>query len=629
MSQQSWNEVVPPTPPTSATEKPQCLECGLPTPHHADSCSEAADTVSPVTPHPRASPTLLTRVRSQKAKGLLNAHRIIQKLFPHLGHPSGFFYLRVWGVHQEPEVTPEDWKRYRVPFNTLMARPCPPKAQHGWVESRRVKNRSQLAKVVKETHAEDPQGEVMLTSWVDSQYSAVFRMRSGAVTIGPGHDGATAGKKSVTIPVVSMNMSDIHQSKKIQDLLGFTKVPIFESDIFAELLYSPKTRKTTLVQLREGPIQRARQPDLVPRFISRVRTVYEIPVDKDVDLLQVSKELSALDPDKDVVYHPGGSLASHVAIHCSILGINYFTSHRPKEASEVAGVPLKPRLSSSMWTKQFLSGVSAGIGQLKRLIQTRSSTDTAIATTNTPVARIVALATAIVHNLVMLPQTSEFVRFRGFAYGVYLYAGALACLGEARHHPNDPYKGVHRETTYKSLAEKPVKQLLPQVYEAYWNFLDDTWATRGSYGGPSWAACASRVLRMYQLLVSSNSNNNLRLNTQAELNAAVNEAHNGGWWLNKFCANFWMERAADSPGMTMALLMGEAYEVLTAKPSRPIFFTEEIPHTSLKPGDKLEVVGRVKDGVNLRLSNGRMILLKTSMDKLQAYDALFNGFGSI
>ena len=85
------------------------------------------------------------------------------------------------------------------PDATWLARPCPVTPRHGFVESRIVKTVGDLRAVCEETTLADPRGEILLMPFVENHnYSAV--LTDQGLSIGTGHDGATAGKDAQLVP---------------------------------------------------------------------------------------------------------------------------------------------------------------------------------------------------------------------------------------------------------------------------------------------------------------------------------------------------------------------------------------------------------------------------------------------
>ena len=79
----------------------------------------------------------------------------------------------------------------------LFARPCPVKPQHGFVDSRIVKDKKAAKRVFREALEADPKAEMLLMPLVKADFSAIWA--PGLLSIGPGNDGATSGHKSLGV----------------------------------------------------------------------------------------------------------------------------------------------------------------------------------------------------------------------------------------------------------------------------------------------------------------------------------------------------------------------------------------------------------------------------------------------
>src|ERR1035437_7070023 len=88
------------------------------------------------------------------------------------------------------------WKPIKFP---CFARPCPKRPRHGFVDSKVVNNPEEAAELIQKTLEIDPDGEVLFAPILDATYSAIWT--PGLISIGPGNDGATAGKNSFALKV--------------------------------------------------------------------------------------------------------------------------------------------------------------------------------------------------------------------------------------------------------------------------------------------------------------------------------------------------------------------------------------------------------------------------------------------
>ena len=128
--------------------------------------------------------TWAVKPRTQKARGI----------FLLAGMDSGWLSQKASLITNESQVGTVPWSD-----SAMFARPCPVRPRHGFVESRLVHNRAQLLGVWKEATQEDPEAEVILMPFLKAKGNAVVTAKM--IAIGPGHDGATAGKNCLEIPI--------------------------------------------------------------------------------------------------------------------------------------------------------------------------------------------------------------------------------------------------------------------------------------------------------------------------------------------------------------------------------------------------------------------------------------------
>src|SRR5688572_21917508 len=98
-----------------------------------------------------------TKFKSQKVKGLIQL--LTWKRNNEASNLSKILYPRFVVRSKEELSSLVDLPTFSYPY---FARPCPLNPQHGFVDSRVVQNNEQLEKVIEETLAADPEGEVML-----------------------------------------------------------------------------------------------------------------------------------------------------------------------------------------------------------------------------------------------------------------------------------------------------------------------------------------------------------------------------------------------------------------------------------------------------------------------------------
>jgi hypothetical protein len=416
-------------------------------------------------------------------------------------------------------TTPEECEKYMQMYDTLFARPCPQRPRHGFVDSRIVHNVDELKQVLIETLAADPGGEVMLMDPIDSpKWSAVWT--PNMVTFGKGNDGATAGVDTISIPL-SGKMS-INKELLKDALIGD------DEDPYVELVKASQNSGGTLfiTQLRAGPkLGKMNGPNYLPADI----TVKEIVFTQDDDnvplsLLAWEKLMQEKAQDKEgvVIVHPGGSMTDHFTVHARTFGIPVLLDGTvpaigdtlEKQTDEI---PLDP----ASVLRGIVAGEQVGIG-VKLNGGDKHSTH----------AQVALLLTALYNAPSM---GGDYGRWLGIATALMLRFGSAALSGEARHvvkQNNLPMK--QREVVYNTVFPYTLTR-----HHARTNRLTNVLRygfEGGGIGGEKWAKCGAALMPLFNAVgllarepTVENVNNIIRT-----LNVAVDQAHNNGWWLNKF-----------------------------------------------------------------------------------------------
>lgn len=481
-------------------------------------------------------------VKSQKVKGILAL----------MG--AGFQLPPIHGLVQGIEgVTEAGW----LPF-PLFARPCPTVPCHGFVDSRIVKSSAELKKVVEETIAADPEGEVLLMALIDSKLNTVWT--PGLLSIGMGHDGATSGKDTLNIPI-NATWPPKGEGKVLKSAgIGEGEWPYIEAVVRLD-------GSTYLTQLRAGPkVKGAIQPDFIPHKVE----VKGVVRPEGEDLLAWMEKVKTFSPGT-VVYHPGGSLVDHFTVHCRTADVPCIMTFEPKVGDVLE--PTKIKLPSP---EAVLKGIIAG-GKVKL--------------PSTAWANAVYLGGLGLHHSAAM--SGEAGKWIGMAAALICRMGSMALSGEARHlrsvHPKPPRQQVYRKAASWSLQRhyRRVRGLIN--IHRYGDF------EGGAIGGIKWAMCGKATMELFNAigeLVRKPNDEGVK-NLIFALNVAVNQAHNGGWWLNKFAsahefdevkfgdariltsiAPFLLEMEGVYQGLTetqintQVEIMGK-WKVLTAEPPKP------------------------------------------------------------
>jgi len=440
---------------------------------------------------------------------------------------------------------------------SLFARPCPQQPRHGFVDSRQISSYEELLTVFEETKKADPLGEVVVMPFVEASYNMVYA--NGSLTIGPGHDGATNGNEAITI----LTSNDLPFSPKIgptytQKLLkaaNITEAPYVEAIIptnFGEdVIYT---------QLRNGPKIECKGNDYIPKTIT-VKTI--IRANKDIDLLQWEEDCVRYATQNGlVVVHEGGAISSHFGVHCIINGIPYLTTFTPK-----IGDILRPtqRREKEPNLKAFFDGFFVG---LELEIKPRCYT------------ALMAFVLSTLHNIPF--ATANETIYLGAAIALLIRLGIAACFGEVRHYNGEKRvievsdRHIVYEKVFKNLS--PYLKDLPIVQQV---FSRGIWSS--SYGGKKWANCTEQTIRLWnnvcRLYRKRTEGNYKRLISQ--FNTVINCAHNGGWWLNKYCSKSMFDNA--SICASWAVMSGSRYYYEIHKAKKQKWKNELMMRLTIKP----------------------------------------------
>jgi hypothetical protein len=473
---------------------------------------------------------------------------------PRTQKAKGVFELAHRGLTCTPVLIASDAKLEHLeaagslPWTKTFARPCPMRPRHGFVESRLVADMNDVRKIWAATKAADPDGELLLTAYVNAQQSAV--VTPAAIVIGKGHDGATSGAAgSVVLPLAHVDLTDY-----ALESLGVYDTPYIES-------VQSKSKSSfgggvTIVQIRDG----ARPPETLGNFVPADVTVTEV-LNAGNDLLVWEQLIKEAAPGT-VAHHPGGNLLSHYSVHAVTHGVPIvFDSDAPK-----VGDVLK---ATSAGVAEFdiealCRGIAAGMG-------VRIDGDH-----NTEIIRIVFFA---LHQSAALKTTAAGCQVIGIAAALFARFTTAACLGELRHYKYGKgyHRGAERHQVYSKVFED-YATTSRELRQAWKVFFTGKWPS--NFGGKRWAQCTYETIKLDRAIydVCNSTEQAVGVSLLAQLNINVNLAHNGGWWLNKFCTKSTMD--AQACGYLIDVLQA-AYAVApmvnTAAQTTPAVITECVP----------------------------------------------------
>lgn len=462
------------------------------------------------------APPLLTPhgPKTQKAKGIavLQSHGLLDKA-----------YARIATTLAEAEAAAQSMGY------PLFCRPCPITPRHGFVDSRVVKGPMDLAQVWHEAKAADKDAELILMPFIAATHSIVWR--PGLLSVGPGHDGATAGHDSISV-FLQADYSPLWQ--------GYAQEAgvLATADPFIEAVATPST-ETVLTQIRGGVKGAPTQPDWVPEACI-VHTVEVIDPahkadagamlaweERAIEIGKVNAERRAVgQTGRAVVYNPGGNLGDHWSVHAQLANIPVLTTFKPIVGQQLPMMGQQlPELDAQAVVFGFLGGIVA-----PSLLS--------------PLARKRAVCCAIMgthHGLRMGGDSGVHI---GASVAMMLRLCQAALWGEARHAEKTP-KGakLSRSQIYDKILDNWLEGRagLRDKVKLFWTH---KWGS--GYGGMAWAACAQGTVALDSAiltLIKLPSPDSVKA-VLAALTNVVNLAHNNGWWLNKFIGAEWFDLAA-------------------------------------------------------------------------------------
>lgn len=530
----------------------------------------------------------LDHIRTQKAAGYYmlergNWNTPPWTLVQSLGNVSVVFERFKRHLHGEP----------------IFARGCPKKPWHGFADSKIVKSADEATALYEYCLSLDSEAELMLCKALDAEFSSVWR--PGRMAFGAGNDAATAGNGSFSCGLATF--PKLHPS--VRNLLDMARVSADEFP-YLEVVYTGLGETDChYVQLRGGPQVSGSSPDYIPRNTTVTR-ILECGDSSEQSLVAFKSLCESCKGVPGVVidhFSTGGNLASHYSAHGVTNGIPVICTH-PVAIGDVLHdnshtvVPIDPY--------SVRAGIAAG--SLLRL--------------SNDVAR---MATHMVltgcHNFTGMQGDDGF--FLGLATILMIRLGIAASQGEARYARRGPkdrsliWQNAFNTSVFKSRDD------VPNVLNL---FLNHSWSS--GYGGAAWANCMSAVKQLdfntQAVMREPNAEHVKQLGLA--LHEAVNQAHNNGWWLNKFTSgNAFNDAAAGNPQIFLSAvpMMAAARSIpredlaevivkwkrsadipdVTKKARRRSKKTKETikvdttPVAKAKPTDIVEAQGKLKNGV--------------------------------
>ena len=386
----------------------------------------------------------------------------------------------------------------------VFARPAPSLPRHGYIDSRVVKSEQDLRNLLDEVLADDPNGEILLCPFITSYCSAIWT--PGSLAVGKGHDGATAGKRAFNIPLATGSIAT-----------GLTKSAGIKPDQwpYVEVVFNEESLQPTYVQLRAGPQLAGITGNYIPAPMVVTKVLHADPR-KYADLGWEQEIERNTGKDGVVVWHPDGTITDHFSIHA-------FAAKLPilfDKTEPTVGTLLTPTKSLGTFDpKAMLEGVV--LGDMVRL---------PLGSTTDLLKYATAAFTALHHATAM---TGEHSKWLGVSAAILLKMGTAALMGEARHLGGASQQT--REDVYEQTEKKSLTALRARVNALVNIFRYGQW--NGSFGGMKWACCGAATVELFNAVhrLATEQTEESAAKLVMALNLVVNQAHNGGWWLNKFC----------------------------------------------------------------------------------------------
>lgn len=517
-------------------------------------------------------------IRTQKARGL--------SALSHMPRTnSAVRTLQIYGIMHQKDIL----GGVVLP---AFVRPCPHRPRHGYIDSRVIETEASLQKLAKEVFEDDPQGEVMLTP-VFEAVSHNMIWTPSLLTIGLDHDGATAGKNTVNVPLTGQ-VPGVIKKLLADSKVGESEDPYIEAIIAQNI----SQNYTYLTQLRAGP-----KGAVVGNFIPAKVKVQKVIQPKGEDLLQWEARIRKLDGEPGVVvYHPGGSPADHYSVHCRCTGVPVVYDHEPEE-----GEVLKPTDTPELDPQEVINGA---------IIAAKMMTAEPDKLDRTAWAELMLFG---FHASAGLSGVSS--RLLGASVISMIRLGMAALAGEARHCRSTE---VHipqgnRQDVWRGMDGKSLTELRAAVNSLINIHLCGEFAS-GGFGGKKWAQCGVSLVPLFNGLrklalaklpsEQREAINNLLLSH----NIAVHQAHNGGWWMNKFVQQVAFDRLQenDPSWICSPHIIPIIYELLSAEApasKRAIGIWQRWPLLVYNPPD-------IKEAYIQYDANWDTLTIKTKFDAL-------------
>lgn len=481
----------------------------------------------------------------------------------------------------------------------VFMRPCPEYARHGFVDSRQVKSTIEVAQVWQEAKAVDPKAEAILMPFIPAAHSIVWR--PGQLSVGPGHDGATAGRDSVSIflqPAYPEAWRKLATKAGVRLEAGPNPATEPSQAPFIEAVATAD--KTILTQIRAGVDNIPTEPDYNPYAGMVVGEVIVIDHAKKEDpgaMVEWETTAKTLTKGSTVVYNPGGNMGDHWSVHAQLNGISVVTTFHPAVGQTlpklgIDKVPLDPQAI----LYGYLGGL-IGPSLLPKVNRER------------------AVAAAILGTHHGLCNGGDAGVFIGASCAFLLRLAQAALFGEARHCPQDDNhaKGLSRQQIFATVLDN---WTLGRAGLAAKVITFHTWGQGSGFGGDAWAAVGRGTIdldtAMITLVHEPTVENAAKV--VAVLTNVVNLAHNNGWFLNKFANSSIFDQA-------------EAYDPQVAIMAAPVWYDS----VTVPCDQRMALLALLEamEPLSIGKHASKVLKIKTVKGKGQAAASLSSHVGSI
>ena len=322
--------------------------------------------------------------------------------------------------------------RGKMPYNPSglwMARPCPSKPRHGFVESRVITTPHDLLVVIRETRQADPRGEVIITPFIEAQVSGV--VTNSNVSVGGSHNGATSGNGSVSIPCLSHIEQYLGRSGPLE---CYTKQSCYTKSVSRTRYIGLSKTRVPYVEMVNGKLVQVRYGPQTSPGLTRWSPHYEILVTHTWEPSQaVMNDFLVFEEQLKEKYEKysncililrHGTLACHAAVQAIAIGMSVIAE---KEVSiAIHEIVIFPKTSTTATNpEEMRREITHGLTIARTTIPDSSDLH--------ETGQHVMWAVAVIQGMASLELTPNVLKHIAAAGHIITAYGLAACVGEHRH----------------------------------------------------------------------------------------------------------------------------------------------------------------------------------------------------